>query len=231
MLKIEPNIPIEEKFNILIPIDYTLDEKGAFTVTAYESFKHFAEEFIKKFAPENGGDPFGNDAMEWLYRTSEQDLKELGYTADRKRMNVWVKNYDLTQRDKLDESLIRADSELLDPEKKYKNLTTFDLDDRFDMEQTACGTLQNGQLVSIAAENTSFDDDGSTEISTETAPQYRGHGYAKSNVALISKQLLKEYSKINYKCTRYNVKSQAVAEAVGFDYRGRSFYLCAYNEE
>lgn len=88
------------------------------------------------------------------------------------------------------------------------------------------GTVVNGELLSWCIENSHFLDDDSTIIGVRTDDNYRGNGYAASNVAALCDCLQsKGMSTIYYECALDNIASYHTAQKANLEYIGEVYYL------
>ncbi len=222
-IETDPDFPIEERFNLIVPLNYILGEDRRLKIYCYESTLDLAEEFAEKWAD----NCFDNACFDWIYARFEPRISSWGYETDPRRKYIWLYNFELTDEADIDLSLIRGDSRMLVNSREVKNKTTFDLD-MLSLERLRySATVLDGVVVSIAAENMRFDE-RTTEIGCETHPQYRGIGLAASNIALLSRELLLTNDTVQYNCTCRNEGSRTLAEKVGFSQVGRSYYLTCY---
>ena len=207
-IEADPDFPIQERFNVLVPLNFTLSRDGDLSIWCYESTAELAQRFA---------DGYAGIVDSW------------GYAADIKRKGLWLYNFETRDESDLDTSLIREDSQMLGNWKKFRNKTTFDLDMQA-MQYLRCAvTVQDGDIVSIAGENMRFDE-AVTEIGCETNPHYRRQGMAVSNVVLLTQKLLEDNNSVQYNCSCRNATSRGVAERAGFTEVGRSFYLTCYQK-
>ena len=113
-------------------------------------------------------------------------------------------------------------------EGKYENLTTFDLSACLSAERVVFAVVDNGLIVSVAVTCealTSENAGGMIEISTETAPSFRGDGYATACVSALSAYLLSRGYRALYKCRKENEISARVAIGAGFVKQGDFAYF------
>lgn len=222
-IETDPDFPIEERFNLLVPLNYTVGNDGRLKIYCYESTLDLAEEFARKWAK----NCFDDACFEWIYDRFEPIITSWGYETDIRRKYIWLHNLEVKDEADIDLSLIRSDSRMLVNPREIKNKTTFDFD-MLALEQLRySASVIDGAVVSIAAENMRFDEK-TTEIGCETHPKYRGMGLAASNIALLSRELLLTNDTVQYNCTCRNEKSRLLAERVGFSEVGRSYYLTCY---
>ena len=227
-IEADPDFPIQERFNVLVPLNFTLSRDGDLSIWCYESTAELAQRFADGFAGDDG-QLFSEEAFDWIYREYAGIVDSWGYAADIKRKGLWLYNFETRDESDLDTSLIREDSQMLGNWKKFRNKTTFDLDMQARQYLRCAVTVQDGDIVSIAGENMRFDE-AVTEIGCETNPHYRRQGMAVSNVVLLTQKLLEDNNRVQYNCSCRNATSRGVAERAGFTEVGRSFYLTCYQK-
>ena len=227
-IEADPDFPIQERFNVLVPLNFALSADGDLDIWCYESTRELAQRFADGFAADDGR-LFSDEAFDWIYREYADIVDSWGYAADMKRKGLWLYNFEARDESDLDLSLIRDDSQMLGDWRKFKNKTTFDLDMQARQYLRCAVTVQDGDIVSIAGENMRFDE-AVTEIGCETNPHCRCQGMAVSNVVMLTQKLLEDNNRVQYNCSCRNVTSRGVAERAGFTQVGRSFYLTCYQK-
>lgn len=208
----------ETHFDIAVPVHVETfgDETKVF---AYPSVLPLCETYAARFA----ADLYSDDALAYLSDGCAAFCASLGYTKDR---HSTVAGYNfLPQGEPIcDYSFckrIRRDG-------KYENLTTFDLSACLAAERVIFAAISEEKIVSVAVacETLTAENVGnSIEISTETAPDFRGKGYATACVAALSAHLLSRGYRALYKCRRENTASARVARAAGFEKTGDFAYF------
>ena len=227
-IEADPDFPIQERFNVLVPLNFMLSTDGNLDIWCYESTAELAQRFADEFADEDER-LFSDEAFDWIYREYADTVDSWGYAADEKRRGVWLYNFEARDESDLDLSLIREDSMMLGDFRKYKNKTTFNLEMQARQYLRCAVTVQEDAVVSIAGENMRFDE-AVTEIGCETNPHYRRQGMAVSNVVLLTQKLLEDNNRVQYNCSCRNDTSRGVAERAGFTQVGRSYYLTCYQK-
>lgn len=222
-MQIIPDIDGEElvretNFDIAVPVHVeTFD--GETKVFAYPSVLSLCETYAARFA----ADLYSDAALAYLADGCAAFCTSLGYTKD-KHSAVVGYNFLPQGEPTCDFAFckrIRRDG-------KYENLTTFDLSACLAAERVIFAAISEEKIVSVAvacetlmAENVG----NSIEISTETAPDFRGKGYATACVAALSAHLLSRGYRALYKCRRENTASARVARAAGFEKTGDFAYF------
>lgn len=222
MIVLEENTPLTEGFDMLFPVGVTLTADGIRTVTALPEAEDVAvyldtlpaEEL---FAPETG------EAL--LARLADR-LAAWGYEAEVTTSTV----YQLTDRQQVERRVILPSSEPLMPDHGYENLTDCEPDPLG--EGLLCfGTVEDGKILSAAAENPHAEGDTVIDVGVETAEGHEGKGYAASNVAALAYYLLDPGVTVTYIVEDDNLPSRRVAEKVGFIPTTRELRVVAWKEE
>lgn len=188
----------------------------------------YGEEAVIEIVPEMYGlarelevldDPLSDGALALVWSRSADYLEKIGYADDRFRARrnlvfeksaAPVKSY--------------GNSVRLDELEKYENLTTIK-----NPRMPCFATVTKGKIVSLAAAYEA--DDGAYEICVETAPGYRGRGYATENVGALSDYLVEEGKRVRYLCAESNEKSRRVAARAGFSPTGKSYTYTVRRKE
>lgn len=222
-MQIIPDIDGEElvretNFDIAVPV-HVETFGGETKVFAYPSVLSLCETYAARFA----ADLYSDAALAYLADGCAAFCTSLGYTKD-KHSAVVGYNFLPQGEPTCDFAFckrIRRDG-------KYENLTTFDLSACLAAERVIFAAISEEKIVSVAvacetlmAENVG----NSIEISTETAPDFRGKGYATACVAALSAHLLSRGYRALYKCRRENTASARVARAAGFEKTGDFAYF------
>ncbi len=208
----------ETHFDIAVPVHVETfgDETKVF---AYPSVLPLCETYAARFA----ADLYSDAALAYLADGCAAFCTSLGYTKD-KHSAVVGYNFLPQGEPTCDFAFckrIRRDG-------KYENLTTFDLSACLAAERVIFAAISEEKIVSVAVacETLTAENVGnSIEISTETAPDFRGKGYATACVAALSAHLLSRGYRALYKCRRENTASARVARAAGFEKTGDFAYF------
>ncbi len=222
-MQIIPDIDGEElvretNFDIAVPV-HVETFGGETKVFAYPSVLSLCETYAARFA----ADLYSDAALAYLADGCAAFCTSLGYTKD-KHSAVVGYNFLPQGEPTCDFAFckrIRRDG-------KYENLTTFDLSACLAAERVIFAAISEEKIVSVAVtcETLTAENVGnSIEISTETAPDFRGKGYATACVAALSAHLLSRGYRALYKCRRENTASARVARAAGFEKTGDFAYF------
>lgn len=222
-MQIIPDIDGEElvretNFDIAVPV-HVETFGGETKVFAYPSVLSLCETYAARFA----ADLYSDAALAYLADGCAAFCTSLGYTKD-KHSAVVGYNFLPQGEPTCDFAFckrIRRDG-------KYENLTTFDLSACLAAERVIFAAISEEKIVSVAVacETLTAENVGnSIEISTETAPDFRGKGYATACVAALSAHLLSRGYRALYKCRRENSASARVARAAGFEKTGDFAYF------
>lgn len=222
-MQIIPDIDGEElvretNFDIAVPV-HVETFGGETKVFAYPSVLSLCETYAARFA----ADLYSDAALAYLADGCAAFCTSLGYTKD-KHSAVVGYNFLPQGEPTCDFAFckrIRRDG-------KYENLTTFDLSACLAADRVIFAATSEEKIVSVAVtcETLTAENVGnSIEISTETAPDFRGKGYATACVAALSAHLLSRGYRALYKCRRENTASARVARAAGFEKTGDFAYF------
>lgn len=222
-MQIIPDIDGEElvretNFDIAVPV-HVETFGGETKVFAYPSVLSLCETYAARFA----ADLYSDAALAYLADGCAAFCTSLGYTKD-KHSAVVGYNFLPQGEPTCDFAFckrIRRDG-------KYENLTTFDISACLAAERVIFAAISEEKIVSVAVacETLTAENVGnSIEISTETAPDFRGKGYATACVAALSAHLLSRGYRALYKCRRENTASARVARAAGFEKTGDFAYF------
>ena len=222
-MQIIPDIDGEElvretNFDIAVPV-HVETFGGETKVFAYPSVLSLCETYAARFA----ADLYSDAALAYLADGCAAFCTSLGYTKD-KHSAVVGYNFLPQGEPTCDFAFckrIRRDG-------KYENLTIFDLSACLAAERVIFASISEEKIVSVAVacETLTAENVGnSIEISTETAPDFRGKGYATACVAALSAHLLSRGYRALYKCRRENTASARVARAAGFEKTGDFAYF------
>ena len=169
----------ETHFDIAVPV-HVETFGGDTKIFAYPSVLPLCETYAARFAD----DLYGNAALTFLADGCAAFCAPLGYAAER---HSTVVGYNFLPQG--EPTCDYAFCKRIRRDGKYENLTTFDLSACLAAERVIFAVVAEDKIVSIAvtcetltAENAG----GSIEISTETAPDFRGRGYATACVAALS---------------------------------------------
>lgn len=208
----------EMNFDIAVPVHLeTLNDETK--IFAYPSVLPLCETYAARFAAEM----YSDDALAYLSDGCTAFCDSLGYTKD-KHSTVAGYNFLAQREPTCDFSFCKR----IRREGKYENLTTFDLSACLSAERVIFAVVDNGLIVSVAVTCealTSENAGGMIEISTETAPSFRGDGYATACVSALSAYLLSRGYRALYKCRKENEISARVAIGAGFVKQGDFAYF------
>ena len=222
-MQIIPDIDGEElvretNFDIAVPV-HVETFGGETKVFAYPSVLSLCETYAARFA----ADLYSDAALAYLADGCAAFCTSLGYTKD-KHSAVVGYNFLPQGEPTCDFAFCKRIRRV----GKYENLTTFDLSACLAAERVIFAAISEEKIVSVAVacETLTAENVGnSIEISTETAPDFRGKGYATACVAALSAHLLSRGYRALYKCRRENTASARVARAAGFEKTGDFAYF------
>lgn len=207
---------IEEEASMLVPI-LIQEEDGAYRIEAYEGVRAIVEAFAERFQ----GHFFSKRAIDWLDSQIGPWVNALGYYRESVGLYRWYEVYEKQSvgGQPLDEterwSGEECESELL-----------LDLSPDY----PAYVVKKEGRIISAARTNEFDPCDSCPELTVETAPAWRGKGYASSNITALANELLADFPSVSYVCSRYNRASQKTALKAGFVKTGRFYAYTAYKD-
>ncbi len=209
-----------EDSDVAVPISVSEDADGAVTVTVYSRFAKEAEEFAKKYE----SDPFSARALDFIDSAFAPPMSGYGFRFEREYDQTLLTFTSSGKTEKSGKTVyIGTQAEL----EKYEFMTAgdFEIDDG-DPCDAAFAVVEDGKIVSVAAVN-DYSDDGAVEINVETAPAFRGRGFATAAVSALASYLEGLGERVTYKCRKSNAASVKVAEKAGMKYAGKAFnYVC-----
>lgn len=209
----------ETQFDIAVPI-HAEELCGETKIFAYPSVAPLCEAWQNRYAD----DLFSPDAVAFLKDGCADFCAAFGYRADR---HSAVVGYNFLSGDAVNTGFTPC--ERIRREGKYENKTTFDLAACLAAERVMFAVVRDGAIVSLAvtceAPSARADAGGMMEISVETAPAYRGNGYATASVAALADWLSARGFTTLYKCRAENEKSARVAARAGLTQSGRFMYF------
>lgn len=222
-MQIIPDIDGEElvreaNFDIAVPV-HVETFGGETKVFAYPSVLSLCETYAARFA----ADLYSDAALAYLADGCAAFCTSLGYT---KGKHSAVVGYNFLPQG--EPTCDFAFCKRIRRDGKYENLTTFDLSACLAADRVIFAAISEEKIVSVAVacETLTAENVGnSIEISTETAPDFRGKGYATACVAALSAHLLSRGYRALYKCRRENTASARVARAAGFEKTGDFAYF------
>lgn len=227
MIRFEDNFPLDERFDVIVPISFSLCD-GELSIEAYECVRELAEGFAQKFA----SDPFSADALEWLDSRLRVFADSHRYAPDGQGEVMYEYLCDGNNLPNAD--AILTSSVMLQSDHGYASALECDIDlgadpfGEYPYEYVGFATVIDGEIVSVCSENPQFADENETELGVETHPDHRGRGYAASNLAASCDYLIKRGQTVRYKCDLSNVPSQKTAEKAGMKLYAKSYHYPCY---
>ena len=211
----------EDGFDLLIPFSMTRYEGKELSAAAIPRISRLARSFLARFDK----DPFSDEALLWLWSRIAPKQDEWGYRGGKYRWRR-CRIFRCISADGL--SPVLAETVLLESAAGLSNQTTYHLSDSLDAGCLCAATCLDGRVLSVAV---THEDVGELEagdvieLGVETAPAARGKGYAASSLSLATRELLRRGLIPEYRCTRSNRASAAVALRVGYEEVGEAAYL------
>ena len=211
----------ENGWDLLIPFSMTRYSGEELSATAIPKISRLARGFLDRFEK----NPFSDEALGWLWSRIAPKQESWGYSGGKYRWRR-CRIFRCRSIGALFEAL--PETILLDSATSYENLTTYHLDDTLDAGCLCAATFLDGRVASVAVTHDSLEDLSSgdvVELGVETAPAARGRGFASSSLSLATRELLNRGMIPEYRCTKSNRASAAVALHVGYEEVGEACYL------
>ena len=247
MIELTEQEPRDDGRDMIIPFSVTL-RGGSLTVECERGLVETAQEYERRFEDV----PFSVEARRFVADAVETETRGSGFSLDRSdlALDTVMLVYE-GKPEALDRYILKS-TKLL-PESRIgdcENLTVFDTDElprdaasEFSGDAAdGCGctndgtelpiaaVIRDGKLVSLAATN-GAPAEGTAEISVDTAEGYRRHGYGRSCVAALTRELLRRGLGVRYVSFGSNDPSLALALGLGFTEESRCFDAVCYRDE
>ena len=212
-------------FNVLpeslVPFEATVRD-GELTVEYFRKVKKAARQFYNRFKEY----PFSDEAIEFIDSALKDEVEEWGYFTDNLREGhivTFVANG-------FNDSLILDSTRLIPSGEGYENLTEYELEP-LENGEVYCVTVLDGKIVSVCEPNASDAFIGAKEINVYTVPEYRGKGYAVSNVSAMIRYYQQREERVAYTSVADNAASIKTAERCGLKKIAETFYYVCYKKE
>ncbi len=247
MIELTEQEPRDDGRDMIIPFSVTL-RGGSLTVECERGLVETAQEYERRFEDV----PFSVEARRFVADAVETETRGSGFSLDRSdlALDTVMLVYE-GKPEALDRYILKS-TKLL-PESRIgdcENLTVFESDelprdaaselsgDAADgcgctndgTELPIAAVIRDGKLVSLAATN-GAPAEGTAEISVDTAEGYRRHGYGRSCVAALTRELLRRGLGVRYVSFGSNDPSLALALGLGFTEESRCFDAVCYRDE
>lgn len=247
MIELTEQEPRDDGRDMIIPFSVTL-RGGSLTVECERVLVETAQEYERRFEDV----PFSVEARRFVADAVETETRGSGFSLDRSdlALDTVMLVYE-GKPEALDRYILKS-TKLL-PESRIgdcENLTVFESDelprdaasepsgDAADgcgctndgTELPIAAVIRDGKLVSLAATN-GAPAEGTAEISVDTAEGYRRHGYGRSCVAALTRELLRRGLGVRYVSFGSNDPSLALALGLGFTEESRCFDAVCYRDE
>ena len=247
MIELTEQEPRDDGRDMIIPFSVTL-RGGSLTVECERGLVETAQEYERRFEDV----PFSVEARRFVADAVETETRGSGFSLDRSdlALDTVMLVYE-GKPEALDRYILKS-TKLL-PESRIgdcENLTVFESDElprdaasEFSGDAAdGCGctndgtelpiaaVIRDGKLVSLAASN-GAPAEGTAEISVDTAEGYRRHGYGRSCVAALTRELLRRGLGVRYVSFGSNDPSLALALGLGFTEESRCFDAVCYRDE
>ena len=167
---------LRDGFHMAMPVTAVLTGNST-EITVFPSLKELGHEWAERF-----GDRLGSpEAADWIKARVGEFLAEFGFAAGDCRVSrTDVYSVSPDPSDILDSTRAIADTDGL------TDRTDTDFAMLHACGHAAFGTVIDGQIVSAAVSGCPLEDGGEIDIGVETAVEFRGHGFARSNAAALA---------------------------------------------
>jgi len=186
-------------------------------------------DIAKTWERDFGENLLSGESVSWLDAQLSEQVKKLGY-ARFESENELMAEYIATHDMQLTKIVCSAKVHRIYSNAVLQKLceaSGCDIEIADDGEDVIFAVVENGRILAYAGMNDVLYNDGSVEISVETAPDERRKGYGISCVYELLKYLLDKGICVRYKCALSNCASSALAEKCGFELEGIRFsYVC-----
>ena len=219
----------DNKWDTAIPITVRKKMNSEPVIEVFPSYKDEADEFERKYS----GDPFSIEALSYIWNNIGVKMRQRGYEDDKKHRDIWNKCFVIKSQNQINCDIILPTTKKLSRASAtgVKNKTTFNIKLYVKEKITSYITVENNELISIAAENNAFSNDfcdetdNITEIGVETTITHRGRGFASSNAAALTKDIINNAGGyVTYEAQCDNIASAGVAVKAGFIQYGGCYY-------
>ncbi len=198
---------IENGYDILWPINIVLRD-GNLTVTVSEEIADKVD-FLDGMTEQ---ELTSEENIDRLISLIDEECEKNGYEISYGKNRV----YKMTRREDINKALILDSSEVLVPDGEYDSLIEIDVE-AIEAGYLCFATVLDGNIVSVATENSYRKDETTVNIGVETAEEYKNRGYGASNVAALTYYLLDTGMTVEYTVDNENEVSIRLAERVGFN--------------
>ena len=214
-------LAFEDGWDLLIPFSVVQYRGKEPSATAIPRISRLTRSYLSRFSEEL----FSDEALEWLWSRIAPKQAEWGYRGGKFR---WRRCRIFRVGDGTRLSPVLPETRLLDSADGLGNRTTYHLAETLEAGCLCAATVQNEEVLSLAVTHDDVRDlalGDTVELGVETSPSARGRGYAASSLSLATRALLSRGLIPEYRCTRSNRASAAVALRVGYEEVGEAVYL------
>ena len=210
---------------IAVPVEVFVPQNGEPVVTTYSVSMDAAIRWEDRFK----GDLLSFEAIDCLKREFATIAENIGYRYFESE-NEFMLEYDLSPDmhvtncpEEIKVHKISSNAVL----SRLCEASGCDIEIADDGEDVLFAVVEDGKLSAYAGMNDVTYEDGSVEISVETAPDSRRKGFGMACVTALSNYLLGKGVTVRYKCSKENAASSALAEKCGFRLNGKRFsFVC-----
>lgn len=202
-----------------VPVEAFVPEEGEPLIVSYSFCMDIAREWEGLY----GSEILSAESVEWLDNALRDDMKRLRYVRYPNE-NELMLEYIASPGMHMPKLEIQHKVH-----KIYSNAVLArlcessgcDIEIADDGEDAVFAIVENGIILAYAGMNDLTYEDGSVEISVETAPDCRRKGYGAAVVYELTRHLLDKGICVRYKCSAENTASSALAEKCGYRLEGK----------
>lgn len=210
---------------IAVPVEVFVPQKGEAIVTTYS----FCVDVAGRWEEKHKDELLSDAAVECLKADFETIAENIGYRYFLSE-NEYMLEYKFTPDMRLTKSTDEIKVHKISSNAVLSKLCAAsgcDIEIADDGEDILFAVVEDGMLCAYAGMNDVIYDDGSVEISVETAPEHRRQGYGLACVEALVTHLVNKGITVRYKCSKLNAPSSALAEKCGFVLDGKRFsFVC-----
>ena len=204
---------------IAVPLEVFVPTSGEAVITTYS----FCKDIAKKWEARYFEDILCEEALGWVEEELKTVAENIGYErffSENESMLEYVMEPGMQMPNFESCVKVHTISSNVVLSALCEN-SGYDIEIADDGEDLIFAVVENGCILAYAGMNDVLYDDGSVEISVETAPDERRKGYGAACVAALVNHLLNKGIAVRYKCAEENTPSSCLAEKLGFALEGK----------
>lgn len=209
---------------VAVPLEIYIPVSGEVQITTYSFLADRAQALIDSY----GDDLLGDKARRYIASEYKAIAENMGYEHFDHENSVMLE-YEISDIRQLNKKFICCNCIKIDSQSELDILCA---DTGCEIELTGeddviFAVVEDGKILSYAGINDIDCGENSLEISVETAPEARGHGYGSAVVTALCEFIIGNGKKVLYKCSAENTASSTLALKCGFELAGTRYsYVC-----